>query len=266
MRMKNYNCLFCKSSNFKIITDTKQFQIIQCHDCSLTQTRLLDKKFGITNALYSSPTLARKHFETQREEFSGFAKDILDMLETKKGKLLDIGCGFGWVVAEAENRGFEAMGIDSSKVYTSLGKKTLKVRLLAVSLGAFRTTERFDVIILNHVLEHIKDPVKFLQKVRTLLNPEGEVLIACPNIRSLMFWLFKERWYGLQPAQHLSQFTPQTISMVVKKSGLVIRDVSTRSLYYNPPRLKKLPFLFLTDFGVLMGLGDQVFVNAVDKL
>ena len=188
------------------------------------------------------------------------------MLETKRGKLLDVGCGIGWVVAEAEKRGFEGTGIDSSKVFTDLGKKALRVKLFSKSLEKFQTKEKFDVIILNHVLEHIKDPVKFLQTVKMLLKPGGELLIACPNIRSLIFFLFKERWYGLQPAQHLSQFTPQTISMVVEKSGLVVRNVSTGSLYYNPPGLKKLAFLFLTNFGALMGLGDQVFVKATKNL
>ncbi len=213
--------------------------------------------------MYSSKQEAESHLGSQAKDFSIIARSIVDNLSVKDGTLLDIGCGFGWVVAQAEKRGYTAIGIDPSKVYSNLGKKSLKVKILARSLEEYHTKEKFDVIILNHVLEHIKKPVKFLERVESLLKPTGELLIATPNIRSLMFYLFKKRWYGLQPTQHLSQFTPGSLTRVVDGSGLRVTTIHTDSLYYNPPSFfKKISFFFLTDFASLLGLGDQVVVKA----
>ena len=76
------------------------------------------------------------------------------------------------MVREAKNRGFSATGLDLKTDYVKFGKKYLKVDLHATSLEKFKTKENFDVITLNHVLEHIEKPNNFLSKIKPLLKKD----------------------------------------------------------------------------------------------
>lgn len=215
-----------------------------------------------TSKIYDSLSEAERQFFTQKDKFKKFARELLDFLPKRDGKLLDVGCGLGWVVAEAENRGFSAIGIDQAKPYINTGKKYLKLNLILSDLEHFQTEEKFDVVVLKHVLEHVKNADKFLQKAHQLLNKKGLLLIACPNIDSLMFWIFQDRWYGLQPAQHVWQFTPKLISEVISRNGFLIEKVITNSLDYEVPGLKGIAFKILTTVANLINKGDQVVVIA----
>ena len=164
------HCHICGLSRFKIIYSFNKYILVRCLNCKIVRTQSIAGDIKKYKDIYSSSEQARKHLSSQYKEFTLFARNILDQVEHKNGKLLDVGCGFGWVVAEAEKRGFDAIGIDPSKIYTDLGRKTLKVKLIVRSLENYRTNRKFDVIIINHVLEHIEDPIKFLVKTKTLLK------------------------------------------------------------------------------------------------
>lgn len=225
-------------------------------------TSQLGQNHWPTNEIYDSVAESEKQYKTQKIKFEQYAKDLLDFLPTTSGKLLDVGCGLGWVVAEANKRGFDALGIDQAKPYIKTGKKHLGVNLQVSDLEHFRTSEKFDALVLKHVLEHIKDADNFLKKAHTLLNKNGILLVACPNIDSLMYWLFKQKWYGLQPAQHVWQFTPVLISKVIARNGFTIERVITNNLDYDVPGIKGIIFRFLTTVADIIGKGDQVVVIA----
>lgn len=213
-----------------------------------------------TDEIYESETEARKHLKTQRNAFEQYAKNILNFIPIQNGQLLDIGCGFGWVVKEAENRGFKAYGVDQSKTYTNLGKKTLGVDLKNVSLEKFKSDKRFDVITINHVLEHIKKPTPFLNKVHKLIKSDGTVFVAVPNIDSLMSKIFRNRWYGLQPNQHIWQFTPSLLQKVLSENKFQVVKLETRNLDYQVNGLKGLIFKVILFIAPKINQGDQIFL------
>lgn len=215
-----------------------------------------------TKNIYNSRIEAEKQLRSQATTFRSAAEEMMNFIPGTSGRLLDVGCGLGWVVAEAAVRGFTATGIDEGKPYIAVGKKHFRVDLRNVSLSKFRTKEKFDVIVLKHVLEHTKDPDIFLARIKILLKPEGVVAIACPNIRSLMYFLFRERWYGLQPEQHLWQFTPKTLTERLNKNGFRVTRVKIGSLAYDTHGWKAMAFKGLVWIGNLTGFGDQVFILA----
>lgn len=215
-----------------------------------------------TSDVYENPEEAVKHLKSQRQEFESYAKNIFDFLPNCSGKLLDIGCGFGWVVKEAKNRGFDATGIDQSRVYTTLGKNTLGVNLQNTSLEKFTTKEKFDVIVLNHVLEHIKDPAPFLKKIRVLLKADGVFFVATPNIDSLMSKIFRKKWYGLQPFQHVWQFTPDTLLKLLQKNEFKVHRMQTENLGYSVRGAKGTVFKLIMFIAPKINQGDQIFVLA----
>ncbi|MBI3559376.1 class I SAM-dependent methyltransferase [Candidatus Gottesmanbacteria bacterium] len=205
---------------------------------------------------------AEKQFATQAEEFQLFAGEILDFLPLKKGYLLDVGCGLGWVVAEAQKRGFQALGIDKNKRIISVGREKLKVSLQPVSLEKFSSQKKFNVIILKHVLEHIEKSKIFLRKIYRLLIPGGYLIVSCPNMNSLMARIFLDRWYGLRPMEHRWQFTPKTLSKTLEDNNFKIEKIIITNLWYRVPGWKGLIFKIILFTADLLKLGDQVIVIA----
>lgn len=205
---------------------------------------------------------AEKQVKTQETEFRWAAKNLLNLLPVTSGNLLDVGCGIGWVVDEANGRGFKALGIDSDFSYIHAGKKYLKCELIVSSLEKFKTDKKFDVIVLKHILEHIVDPKGFLQKVRRLLKPNGVVVVSCPNMHSLMGRLFLEKWYGLVPMQHRWQYTQNNLPKVLEKNGFKVERVLLSNMWYKVPGWKGIIFAILLFIADITNSGDLVTVVA----
>lgn len=208
-------------------------------------------------AIYESVAEARKQFAAPQDHVR-YAQELLALLPVRRGELLDFGCGAGWLVREANKIGFTASGYDPAKVFVSLGRQKLGLDLQT----AFPVQRRFDIIVAKHVLEHISKLDQAVEKIFWTLKPKGYFLVACPNIRSLMYFIFRERWYGLQPAQHVWQFTPSLLPKILRRRGFKIEKVIVNSLDYQPGGIKQVAFWILTSLANLLGVGDQVIVLA----
>ncbi len=260
MLHKNVICPICKSNSWKETFHGNGY-ILQTSPCGLTKTRVVDKNQNYpTDALYEDSSEVKKHYQNQKEGFEQYAQSILNFIPVKSGTLLDVGAGFGWVVNEAKKRGFDSQGIDQSKTYAAFGKKTLQIDLKNVSLQEFKSKEKFDIVVLNHVLEHIAEPVSFLKKINGLLKTDGLLFVACPNIDSLMFTLFKSRWYGLQPYQHIWQFTPDSLERLIESNGFKTDKLQTTNLDYKVSGAKGFVFSLITTLAPFFRLGDQTFI------
>lgn len=238
-----------------------EFSLDKCSSCSLIKTVNKLK----TMKEYSETDIEEgvKQFWLHGDEYRSFAKFFIDHLPQKKGKLLDIGCGPGWFVAEANNRMFDAFGIDPSKGMIEFGKKRIDNNLKCVNFQNFNPQEKFSYVTLSHVIEHIPDLSSFLQKIKKVLTKNGHLLLATPNINSLMFKIFKCRWYPMSPKEHVWQFTPETLSNILVEEGFKIEKVTITSMGYNPSNIiKRLIFKLLTGFANLTNQGDQVLILA----
>ncbi len=262
LKTRNESCPFCDNKHSKRVYRTKNFELLECLHCSLIRTHLLSKVSSPSDEIYQDRTEALRQLYTQKEKFEDYAREIMDLVPITSGKLLDVGCGLGWVVKEANNRGFKATGIDSALHFVTVGKEFLQVPIKTCTFEDFKAKEKFDVIVFKHVLEHIKDLNSFLKKVKSLLTARGFIIVACPNINSLMFFVFKDRWYGLQAAQHIWQFTPKSIKKVFEQNGFISLAVVVRNLDYQVLGWKKILFKILIHLGNSFRKGDQLFVIA----
>lgn len=117
--------------------------------------------------------------------------------------LLDVGCGSGSFVRRALEMGVTAEGCDPDEravaACLSQGLSVIRGDIYSERLDG----KQFDVITLNHVVEHVSDPCKFLERLYELLVPGGLLWIALPNPNSLGLTLFGRGWKGLHPPYHL---------------------------------------------------------------
>ncbi len=91
----------------------------------------------------------------------------------------------------------------------------------------------FDVIRLNHFLEHLVDSQSTFLEIHRLLKLEGVVYITIPNTRSFNFWLFNKNWYGLDAPRHAISYCPKALKYLCGATGFEVVNFSFRSGAFN---------------------------------
>jgi 2-polyprenyl-3-methyl-5-hydroxy-6-metoxy-1,4-benzoquinol methylase len=142
-------------------------------------------------------------------------------------RMLDIGCGSGLSLLEARALGAEALGIEADQNVQPIAVK-LGLMVHQGNLGDYPFPElKFDLVVLNQVIEHLPRPDLTLDLIRERLAPGGRVLVVFPNINSLSCRLFGKNWINWHIPYHLHHFNIRTFSMLAKNHGYEIGHVRT---------------------------------------
>jgi len=135
---------------------------------------------------------------------------------SRRGRILDVGCGGGELLAEFKKAGWDTLGLEpfceESPLAKGLGVEIIKVSFEEAKLAP----AQFDIVIMTHVLEHLHEPLTALRKAADVLVPGGMIYVEVPNLDSLSFRVFRSRWAQVDAPRHLSHFTLRTM---VKLSG-----------------------------------------------
>lgn len=139
--------------------------------------------------------------------------------------MLDVGCGAGDWLIYMKHAGYQnVMGHDIAGPSVN----RLENHGIPVAVGDLCQLQlpsaSFDLIRMEHVLEHLPDPVAYICEVRRLLKPAGgRLVINIPNIESLSFRLVGQQWAALNPIYHLHHFSHQSLKTLAEKTGLQLR-------------------------------------------
>jgi 2-polyprenyl-3-methyl-5-hydroxy-6-metoxy-1,4-benzoquinol methylase len=178
----------------------------------------------------------------------------------KKGKLLDVGCGEGFVMRHYHDKNWLIEGIDFSEFgITSFNPDLLSffekgdVRLIIEN--KIKNSKKFDIIWLGNVLEHVIDPILLLKRLKLLLNSKGTIVITVPNDGSSFQELLLNKKYintdfWFAPPDHLSYFSYDSLINTVRHVGYDYLDIiadfpidlfllHSGSNYVNNPKLGK---------------------------
>ncbi len=136
----------------------------------------------------------------------------------------EIGVGSGSFLKAAQAKGFDVMGCDLSEPICRQVERESGIAMHCGLLSEMPGDRPFDVVVINHVLEHVQQPVGFLQDVFRLLNPGGIVHIAVPNIDCWEARL--PGWTSYEP-YHLTYFNRQTLLRAVNVAGFTSARVQT---------------------------------------
>ncbi|HEY2934638.1 MAG TPA: class I SAM-dependent methyltransferase [Acidobacteriota bacterium] len=145
-------------------------------------------------------------------------------------RLLDLGCGSGDLMARHQALGWEVFGID----HDARACAACRARGLAVHEGTIFDApqgEKFDVVLISHLIEHVRDPVIVLRAAAKFLADQGRIVLRTPNIQSAAFKLYGSCWFALDAPRHVHLFTPHTIRRLAERAGLVVCRLKT---YFDP--------------------------------
>jgi len=198
------------------ITDTRYgvtAAIDECADCGFLQCSELDDVTKFYEDLHDEA------YEAGRPQRRLQLRRILDRVRRYRpeGRLLDIGAASGILVAEAQEMGYEAEGVEPSRW---LQQKAVE-RGLPVRLGTFPAASSggaFDVITLVDVIEHVTDPLCLLRAARAALAPDGILAVVTPDVRSVAARLLGWRWWHFRVA-HVGYFDRATLALAARRAG-----------------------------------------------
>lgn len=135
------------------------------------------------------------------------------------GKILDIGTGIGLFLTKFQELGWQVEGTEISKESAAFARRQYHVPVHVGMLEDLKLpASSFDVIVLNHVLEHLYHPKQVLAICRQLLKKDGLLVIALPNISGLGHFIFRRHWYAMQPGRHVYHFSPGTMYQLLRQS------------------------------------------------
>jgi 2-polyprenyl-3-methyl-5-hydroxy-6-metoxy-1,4-benzoquinol methylase len=147
------------------------------------------------------------------------------------GRVLDVGCGSGALLAALAREGWICHCLDPSAEALARARAAVPSgKFFQGTIETFTTEHRFDLITLSHVLEHLADPRAALRKLHSLLAPGGELQLEVPNIGGAEARLFGRNWRGLDLPRHYVHFTPRTLGWLLRDTGFVMERQRTAFL------------------------------------
>ena len=232
-------CPICGKEEFKnflVVKDnavsSESFVIVECENCS----------FKFTNPRPDSESIGRYYESEEYISHSNTKNGIINRayhvvrsITTKqkvelinrhapaKGSILDYGCGTGVFLSACKKDGWEVRGVEpNDKAREAASAETDE--LIAKSLQDIQG-EKFEVITMWHVLEHIHTLNETMSQLLDNLQEEGTLIIAVPNADSHDAQEYKADWAAYDVPRHLYHFTQQTMKRFLKKHKMVLEEV-----------------------------------------
>jgi SAM-dependent methyltransferase len=150
------------------------------------------------------------------------------LLSPTRRKVLDVGCGPGYFLKRGLERGWKALGIEPSKQACGHARsKGIDVLDLFLNDDGLTTVgEKFDVVHLSEVLEHVANPERICRMARDLLTPDGILCVVVPNDYNTFQQVLRERLgfrpYWLAPPFHINYFSFGSLERLLKTAGFRI--------------------------------------------
>ncbi len=176
---------------------------------------------------------------------------LLNRLYPQRGRLLEVGSSLGYLLDVFKQDGWDVMGVEPFYQACRHSREELGLDVKNAILETAGLPEAsFDVVLLNHVIEHLDDPMGTLREVNRILKPEGHFVIETPRYDTLMFRLLGRRERSLGCGGHIYFFTTRTLRNLYEAAGFktvqldyVGRSLTAERLLYNVALISKSPKL-----------------------
>ncbi len=250
-----YKCDNCSSTNSRLLYNFKEeidsfydkkkrlIYVFKCSDCKLIYAKVFQSsqdKQRVDEIFFDETYLHQESESCTISDFNG----VLNKIKKYRGygRLLDIGCGQGYFLKFAQDKGWNVEGIETAKnaVRHAL-KLRLKVKNKSLEDSSYPDSY-FSTITQLGLIEHVESPRKLLQESNRILKKKGVIVIFTPNAGSLfhfmadIFYKLTGSYFAIKKiyySRHLFYFTKKTLTAMLKKEGFEIREIQLVSLDMN---------------------------------
>ena len=185
------------------------------------------------------------YYGSQGQKFESLIERFLEVVASRQarmisraipsgGRVLDVGCGRGMLLKRLADQGCEVHGTELHEAAALGADPRINLHICPSLEAAEFEDEKFDAIVIWHVLEHLPDPRKAVKEMQRILRPGGKLFVAVPNFGSVQARVFGHSWFHLDPPRHLFHFTASGLRQLLKDSGFAISSTHHFSLRQNP--------------------------------
>ena len=226
-------CALCKCASGTVQYAYEDIKIIRCERCGLWRTcpRLpLEKLNAFYEEHYYSESIQQSgQYEQWRDRhkdvWSVNAEVVLKEARRRNSgsggaiSLLDVGSGHGFFLEQCVARGIHGRGIETSTHAVDYAREKLKLDVRPIPLDEIPADERYDVITLWGVLEHVPEPLQTMRQVFAHLNPGGMTWVMTPNTNALERYIKGAQYFNFLNKSHLTHFHRPTLRAMLQKAG-----------------------------------------------
>ena len=221
-------CPICTQQDWEHVRKIRGAWISKCVHCELLVTTNFLRKVHTPHSLYET---SKEHHLIYRQQYMRRRRPmyerIMPHLEPfrNSGRLLEIGCSYGYFLEVARQAGWRAEGVEISGYASGVARSKgfrihqAELRNLELDRGSY------DVIAMWDVIEHLVNPADVVERCAELLLPGGAFVARTPNAHALetagsLFALaYRQLVYPANTPEHVFHFTPETLSTLLQKSG-----------------------------------------------
>lgn len=267
-KKKEFFCNLCKSKKGNIfLTWKKNYQLILCQRCEAVSPNISfqdEKKFiksvyddkdylkKTFRYIFKNYNYRKKMFGSERYEY------CVKRLKLKKNsRVLDVGCGMAYFVNYLKSKKVYCKGLEPTKAIAEFCKSKLKLNVSSNSIDEEKNNS-YDLITMFDVVEHLKDPVKYLKVINKKLKKNSYCVMYTPNIHSFAYALMGSNQNGILPFEHLCFFNKKSLEYLSKKTNFKVDKVETFGwdimdyITFNEFKNKKKFYKYFGDFAKLL--------------
>jgi 2-polyprenyl-3-methyl-5-hydroxy-6-metoxy-1,4-benzoquinol methylase len=220
-------CDLCGSTSSELLYEKDGWPVVRCRSCELV----------FVGRELSSEDLIALYDETYYEDpaaegYGGYAaaedrkrdhnRTLLAELERRipAGRLLEVGCAYGFFLDEARHRGWEVQGLEPSAHAAAEASRRLGIEIPTTPLTEINVApQSVDAVVMWDVIEHLPDPRETLRKAAALLRPGGVVALSTGDVGSSAARLHGVNWSLMTPPWHQYYFSRTTLRRMLETTG-----------------------------------------------
>ncbi len=135
------------------------------------------------------------------------------------GQLLEIGCGYGYLLDEARLFFDRRVGTEFSPQGAEIARTT-GADVFVGGVEQIPPEAKFDCVVATQVIEHVYQPLPFVTQIAERTTPGGHIVLATPNIGGVLSKFMGRRWPSFKAPEHVVYFDFQTLSALMRRAGL----------------------------------------------
>ena len=237
--LESVQCALCSSEDVEPLHEIPPWAYVRCRKCGLVYVNPRSRENAVQKVYEKSSFMSWFKKKTYNHRTMGNLKNIGErltrgeklMYEVNKykqgGRILDIGCNRGFILANAAAWGWESFGIEIVPWATKLVEREFPVKIFNSRLREVKPQFEdrfFDAITMIDIIEHFHEPVKDMYEVHRILKDDGFLLINTPDIGSAYAKVRGNDWMFNKPEEHLYLYDRKTLKTLLEKTGFEITE------------------------------------------
>jgi SAM-dependent methyltransferase len=224
-------CMLCGGEELRTLFEKSGRDVVRCQDCGLEWAHPMPTADEL-DAYYAQSYEAGTYsfFAEAQEVRALIARHRLESIRNfaREGRWLDVGASSGdFVEVAAAERDIEGLELSERAVEEA---RSRGLRMHCGSVETFEPPTPYAMISAFDVLEHLREPRAFLQRLRGWLTEGGRLVLTLPDVSSFYArWLMRRHWFFYMPNEHLFYYDPRTVQRLLEDEGFRVDTV--RSSY-----------------------------------